>query len=37
MPLGGSEETAGYKGYGLSLLVETLCGVLSGINPFYYE
>ncbi|XP_075216924.1 putative oxidoreductase YjmC isoform X2 [Lycorma delicatula] len=30
MPLGGSEETAGYKGYGLALLVETLCGILSG-------
>src|SRR5205823_5767243 len=29
-PLGGAEETAGYKGYGLSLIVETLCGVLAG-------
>nr|CAD7572851.1 unnamed protein product [Timema californicum] len=30
MPLGGSEETSGYKGYGLAMLVETLCGVLAG-------
>ncbi|XP_069681977.1 uncharacterized oxidoreductase YjmC-like isoform X2 [Periplaneta americana] len=30
MPLGGPEITSGYKGYGLSLMVETLCGVLSG-------
>jgi LDH2 family malate/lactate/ureidoglycolate dehydrogenase len=31
-PLGGYEETAGYKGYGLGMLVELLCGVLSGAN-----
>jgi LDH2 family malate/lactate/ureidoglycolate dehydrogenase len=30
MPLGGSEITSGYKGYGLGLLVETFCGVLAG-------
>lgn len=30
MPLGGSEITSGYKGYGLGLLVETLCGILGG-------
>lgn len=30
MPLGGSEETSGYKGYGLGVMVETLCGALSG-------
>ena len=30
LPLGGSEETGGYKGYGLALMVETLCGVMSG-------
>lgn len=30
MPLGGQEITSGYKGYGLSLMVDTLCGVLSG-------
>lgn len=30
MPLGGTEEMRGYKGYGLALLVDILCGVLSG-------
>ncbi len=29
-PLGGPAETAGYKGYGLSVLVDILSGVLSG-------
>ena len=29
-PVGGLEETAGYKGYGLNMMVEILCGVLSG-------
>lgn len=29
-PLGGAEETGGYKGYGLGLMVEMLCGVTSG-------
>lgn len=29
-PLGGAEETSGFKGYGLGVMVETLCGVLSG-------
>jgi LDH2 family malate/lactate/ureidoglycolate dehydrogenase len=28
--LGGAEETGGYKGYGLALLVEMFCGMLSG-------
>lgn len=32
MPLGGSENTSGYKGYGLSAMVEVLCGVLAGSN-----
>ena len=32
LPLGGMDITAGYKGYGLALLVEILCGVLSGGN-----
>lgn len=27
-PLGGAEETGGYKGYGLSLIVEVLTGIL---------
>lgn len=31
-PLGGKEETGGYKGYGLALMVDLLCGVLSGAN-----
>ena len=30
LPLGGSVESGGYKGYGLATLVEVLCGVLSG-------
>jgi LDH2 family malate/lactate/ureidoglycolate dehydrogenase len=30
MPLGGREETAGYKGYGLALAVDVLTGVLAG-------
>ena len=29
-PLGGAEETAGYKGYGLGMLVEILASVLPG-------
>jgi len=29
-PLGGTEETAGYKGYGLALIVEVLTGILAG-------
>jgi len=29
-PLGGEEETGGYKGYGLALIVEMLTGVLGG-------
>jgi len=32
LPLGGMEITAGYKGYGLALMVEILCSVLSGGN-----
>ena len=30
LPLGGAEETSGYKGYGLGLMVEIFCGILSG-------
>lgn len=33
MPLGGAEDSSGYKGYGLALMVETFCGLLSG-KPF---
>ena len=32
LPLGGEEETGGYKGYGLALMVEVLCGVMSGVT-----
>lgn len=30
MPLGGTELNSGYKGYGLAVLVEIFCGILSG-------
>jgi L-2-hydroxycarboxylate dehydrogenase (NAD+) len=30
MPLGGTDIMSGYKGYGLALLVDILCGALSG-------
>jgi LDH2 family malate/lactate/ureidoglycolate dehydrogenase len=30
MPLGGMEATAGYKGYGLAMMVELMCGTLGG-------
>ncbi|CAG9864222.1 unnamed protein product [Phyllotreta striolata] len=30
LPLGGVEKTSGYKGYGLGMLVEIFCGILSG-------
>lgn len=33
LPLGGCEETGGYKGYGLTLLVDILTGVLGGSTP----
>lgn len=29
-PLGGSEITSGFKGYGLAVMVDILCGVLAG-------
>lgn len=34
MPLGGSELTSGYKGYGLGVLVEIFCGILAGDIKF---
>lgn len=36
MPLGSDRERGGHKGYSLSLMVDVLCGVLSGANwgPF---
>lgn len=30
LPLGGVEKNSGYKGYGLAVMVEILCGILSG-------
>jgi L-2-hydroxycarboxylate dehydrogenase (NAD+) len=30
LPLGGEVETGGHKGYGLSMMVELLCGALNG-------
>ncbi|CAL8359118.1 unnamed protein product [Lota lota] len=30
VPIGGSEATGGYKGYGLGMMVELFCGILSG-------
>ena len=30
MPLGGSEHNGGYKGFGLGMMVEIFCGILSG-------
>ncbi|WAR24442.1 YJMC-like protein, partial [Mya arenaria] len=32
MPLGGAEETGGYKGYGLAMMVEIFCGILSNAS-----
>ncbi|XP_048483844.1 uncharacterized oxidoreductase YjmC [Plutella xylostella] len=33
LPLGGSEQTCGYKGYGLSAMVEVFTTALSGAKP----
>lgn len=30
LPLGGTEESGGYKGYGLSMMVEMMCGIMAG-------
>lgn len=30
LPLGGDAEFSGYKGYGLSVMIDILCGVLTG-------
>ncbi|CAJ0606440.1 unnamed protein product [Cylicocyclus nassatus] len=32
LPLGGSEITGGYKGYGLGAIVELFCGILGGAH-----
>jgi len=36
LPLGGTEETSGYKGYGLGMMVEAMCGIMAGsaFGPF---
>ncbi len=33
LPLGGDLEHSNYKGYGLAMIVDILCGVLSGMGP----
>ena len=30
MPLGGEEVNSGYKGYGLAMMADLFCGLLSG-------
>jgi len=30
LALGGLEESSGYKGYGLAMMVEVFCGILAG-------
>ncbi|CAB3242357.1 unnamed protein product [Arctia plantaginis] len=35
-PLGGSELTSGYKGYGLGAMVELFCGILGGSKYGHY-
>lgn len=35
MPLGGNEINSGYKGYGLGMLVEIFCGILSGTLHYF--
>ncbi|XP_023698049.1 uncharacterized oxidoreductase YjmC-like isoform X1 [Paramormyrops kingsleyae] len=30
VPIGGSETTGGYKGFGLAMMVEVFCGILAG-------
>ncbi len=32
LPLGGQETNSGYKGYGLGMAVELLCGLMAGSN-----
>jgi LDH2 family malate/lactate/ureidoglycolate dehydrogenase len=37
LPLGGTRELGSHKGYGLAMMVETLCTMLSGHLPFGLE
>jgi LDH2 family malate/lactate/ureidoglycolate dehydrogenase len=32
LPLGGTPETGSYKGYGLAVMIDILCGVLTGMG-----
>uniref|UniRef100_A0A3P9LFB9 Uncharacterized oxidoreductase YjmC n=1 Tax=Oryzias latipes TaxID=8090 RepID=A0A3P9LFB9_ORYLA len=36
VPIGGSEATGGYKGYGLGMMVEVFCGILAGAHYSKY-
>ncbi|XP_070827848.1 uncharacterized oxidoreductase YjmC-like [Chaetodon trifascialis] len=36
VPIGGSEATGGYKGYGLGMMVEVFCGILAGSHYSKY-
>ncbi|KAF7216168.1 uncharacterized oxidoreductase YjmC isoform X1 [Nothobranchius furzeri] len=36
VPVGGSEATGGYKGYGLGMMVEVFCGILAGAHYSKY-
>ncbi|MED6260784.1 hypothetical protein ATANTOWER_028774 [Ataeniobius toweri] len=36
VPIGGSEATGGYKGYGLGMMVEVFCGLLAGAQYSKY-
>nr|XP_004563910.1 uncharacterized protein LOC101476659 [Maylandia zebra] len=36
VPVGGSEATGGYKGYGLGMMVEVFCGILAGAQYSKY-
>uniref|UniRef100_A0A3Q0SEA3 Malate dehydrogenase n=1 Tax=Amphilophus citrinellus TaxID=61819 RepID=A0A3Q0SEA3_AMPCI len=36
VPIGGSEATGGYKGYGLGMMVEVFCGILAGAQYSKY-
>ena len=33
LPLGSDLEHSSYKGYGLAMIVDILCGILSGMGP----
>ena len=37
LPLGGTREIGSHKGYGLLVMVDILCGVLSGSGPAFQQ